>query len=29
MKIALEGNTAIYLNTSQQGPEAFEKVEWK
>nr|WP_320023942.1 M20/M25/M40 family metallo-hydrolase [uncultured Acetobacterium sp.] len=29
MKIALEGNAAIYLNTSQQGPEAFEKVEWK
>lgn len=28
MKTALIGNAAIYLNTSAQGPEAFEKVEW-
>lgn len=28
MKTALIGNVAIYLNTSVQGPEAFEKVVW-
>ena len=28
MKTALEGNVAIFLNTSAQGPEAFNKVEW-
>jgi len=28
MKTALEGNAAIYLNATLQGPEAFEKVEW-
>ncbi|HEY5586811.1 MAG TPA: M20/M25/M40 family metallo-hydrolase [Ruminiclostridium sp.] len=28
MKTALIGNAAIYLNTSAQGPEAFERVEW-
>lgn len=28
MKTALEGNVAIFLNTTAQGPEAFKKVEW-
>ena len=28
MKTALEGNVAIYLNVTAQGPEAFKKVEW-
>jgi acetylornithine deacetylase/succinyl-diaminopimelate desuccinylase-like protein len=28
MKTALEGNTAIYINVTAQGPEAFQKVEW-
>lgn len=28
MKAALVGNVAIYLNTTAQGSEAFEKVEW-
>ncbi len=28
MKTALIGNAAIYLNVTEQGPEAFEKVQW-
>jgi len=28
MKTALVGNAAIYLNIVEQGPEAFEKVQW-
>ncbi len=28
MKKALVGNAAIFLSVSEQGPEAFEKVEW-
>ncbi|ADY55681.1 peptidase dimerization domain protein [Syntrophobotulus glycolicus DSM 8271] len=29
MKTALEGNAAIYLNATLQGPETYKKVEWK
>lgn len=28
MQKALEGNVAIFLNITEEGPEAFEKVEW-